>query len=47
MVVEKPKSAASVRATFALTARVKSRSGLLGAHLHESLRDRLSQLICP
>jgi hypothetical protein len=47
MIVEKPKNAVSVRATFALTARVETRSGLLGAHLHQSLRDRLSQLICP
>jgi hypothetical protein len=47
LVVEKPKKAASVRATLALTARVKTRRGILGAHLHESLRDRLSQAICP
>jgi hypothetical protein len=45
LVVEKPKSARSVRATFALTTSVRTRSGLLGAHLHQSLSDRLSQVL--
>ena len=46
LVVEKPKKAASVRATFALTVHVVTPKGILGAHLHESLHNRLSQVLC-